>query len=217
MLSTSLARAGKVGRLLGEMARNPSIATELPNWVRERKRTTMELRRPWWPYRATAAVAQRLPDDATVLEYGGGGSTLWLHDRGARVTCIEHDTAWHDELRRTLPADVTLILREPTADGSMTSEAEPGRFFDQYAAAASDLPDAAFDLAIIDGRVRVACGLAAMGKVKPGGLLLLDDSHRERYRPLIEALDGWSRQDYRGLKPGGGVVHQTSVWTRPTF
>jgi hypothetical protein len=79
----------------------------------------------------------------------------------------------------------------------------------------ADQGDASLDLVIVDGRARVACGLAAMAKVKPGGMLLLDDSDRPRYARLREALTGWHGRDYRGFKPGGGPVCQTTVWTQP--
>ena len=44
-----------------------------------------------------------------------------------------------------------------------------------------DEPDASLDLVVVDGRARVECARRAMPKVKPGGLLLLDDTSRERY------------------------------------
>jgi hypothetical protein len=52
-------------------------------------------------------------------------------------------------------------------------------------------------------------------KVKPGGLLLLDDSTRPDYAGLLEHLAGWTRTDYVGLNMGGGLPRQTSVWHRP--
>jgi hypothetical protein len=57
--------------------------------------------------------------------------------------------------------------------------------------------------------------MAAIRKVRPGGRLLLDDSQRERYRPLLDALRGWRRVDSRGLKPREITVMQTTIWTRP--
>ena len=197
------------------MAKRPTLMLDLPQWLRDRQRTTLELRSPWWPYGAADAVAKRLPAGASVFEFGGGGSTLWLHDKGAKVTTVEHHRGWHDDLRRLLPDEVTLILREPTTEGSISSEGEPGGFFDDYVATVSALPDESLDLVIVDGRARVACGLAAMGKVKRGGMLLLDDSDRPRYAPLRERLEAWAREDFRGLGPGGGRVQQTSVWEAP--
>lgn len=148
-----------------------------------------------------------------MFEFGGGGSTLWLLDRGASVVCVESDPQWHAELARTLGERVDLRLIPARASGS---DAVPGAFFDDYVGAVRECLDSSLDLVIVDGRARVACGLAAMSKVKPGGMLLLDDSDRPRYAPLREALQSWQVADYRGLKPGGGPVCHTSVWQRPT-
>ena len=54
-----------------------------------------------------------------------------------------------------------------------------------------------------------------MPKVKPGGLLLLDDTERERYRPAVEML-GWERHVFTGLKATNIAPSQTSVWRRPS-
>jgi len=54
-----------------------------------------------------------------------------------------------------------------------------------------------------------------MRKVRPGGMLLLDDSDRDRYLPLQAALKDWVRVNYRGLKAGGGGVVESSIWTKP--
>ena len=207
-------RTQTVVKLAGDLARRPRLARELPVWLRHRNRTTMELRRPWWPYRAAEAVAAALPPGGRVFEFGGGGSTLWLHDLGATLTTVEHHKGWYEELRSLLPDDVTLILREPTSDGTASSESEPG-FFDDYVATIAEVADDSLDLVIVDGRARVACGTAAMDKVKPGGMLLLDDSDRPRYAQLVERLAAWPRTVHRGLKPGGGATFETSVWRRP--
>ena len=42
------------------------------------------------------------------------------------------------------------------------------------------------DVIAVDGRDRVNCVKHAMPKLKPGGVLVLDDSHRPRYREAFE-------------------------------
>lgn len=200
--------------MLGFIAAHPREITRLPRWLRERDAATMALRSPWWPYDAVAWVASALPPRPRVFEYGGGGSTLWLHDRGAQVTVAEHDAGWHAQLAAALPTGVRVLLVPPQPAGSITSAVEPG-FFDDYAAAADGEPDGSLDLVIVDGRARVDCALRAMPKVKPGGLLLLDDTDRPRYRPAADALAGWERHVFAGLKPGQRFAAQTSVWRRP--
>lgn len=67
-----------------------------------------------------------------------------------------------------------------------------GYGFEQYAKTASLVPAESIDLAMVDGRARLACISEVMPKIKPGGLFL-DNSERYRYRPGIELLseEGW--------------------------
>jgi hypothetical protein len=205
--------ARKLADFATTYARQPGRArSDYVRWRRDRRLPTLVARRPWWPYVAVEAVEAALPARARVVEYGGGGSTLWLLDRGATVVCIEHDRDWAATLTEEADGRAELRLVEPSTSGEVSSG---GLFYDDYVTAVADLPDGSQDLVIVDGRARVACGLAAMSKVRPGGMLLLDDSDRARYEGLREALAGWRGQDYRGLKLGGGPVFQTSVWTRP--
>jgi hypothetical protein len=213
--TTLRGRAEHYGRIAAFAVEHPRQASELWRWWHDRHRPPIESRMPWWPYRAIDAVQRALPPNASVLEFGGGGSTLWLHDLGADVTCVEHDPDWLERLQKALPADVRLVLREPQATGSIQSARPQDSYFDEYVAVACDIPDGSLDLVIIDGRARVACGMAAALKVKPGGLLLLDDSTRPDYAGLLEHLAGWTRTDYFGLKMGGGLPRQTSFWRRP--
>jgi len=195
-------------------AARPRRIPEVARWRRDRAQAPLDLRVPWWPFIAVTGVASRLPVGARAFEFGGGGSTLWLQDQGVQVTTVEHDPEWHRALQRSLPKPEDMILSQPGEAGALLTSLHPGKFFDDYVATINGFQDGIFDLVILDGRVRVACGMAAMPKLRPGGMLLLDDSDRPKYAPLCKILDGWSRTDYRGLKPGGGLC-QTSVWKRP--
>jgi hypothetical protein len=82
---------------LSFIAAHPRELARVRRWLRERNATTMTLRSPWWAYDAISWVAEGLPPQPRVFEYGGG-STLWLEDRGATVTVAEHDEQWHRQL-----------------------------------------------------------------------------------------------------------------------
>lgn len=140
---------------------------------------------------------------------------MWLRDQGASVTSIEHDAAWYADVRRPLGADTDVRLIEPDLEGALTSRVHPGVAFDAYVRAVASEPDGSFDLVIVDGRVRVACAKAAMPKVRPGGMLLLDDSDRKKYQEVHHVLAEWEPHHFQGLKPGGRGVCRTTVWVRP--
>jgi hypothetical protein len=201
-------------RVVRYLARHPQEISRLPQWLPQRSLSPMALRTPWWPYDAATWVATQLPPHARVFEYGGGGSTLWLQDQGATVTVAEHDEQWHQRLSEAVLPGTEILLRRTEPIGQVTSAVEPG-FFDGYVAAIDEEAADSFALVIVDGRARTECVRHAMPKVKPGGLLLLDDTDRVRYQPAIALLAGWERHVFEGLKPGEPSPAQTSVWRRP--
>lgn len=206
----------RIGELALFLLRRPRAVLDLPRWIRDCFTVPTTRREPWWPYPMIRLMAIALPAKARVFEFGCGGSTLWLEDRGARITSVEHDRQWYALIRAAArSSETTLRLVEPSADGRFTSVEAPGQFFDAYVAAADGLDPASQDLVIVDGRARVECALRAASKVRPGGWLMLDDSNRDRYRAVHEALHGWSATTVGGLKPGGLFGTETTIWRRP--
>lgn len=207
-----LQNLGKTG---GHLISHPGDITTVPRWFRERRASTMDLRQPWWPYAMTAYVESVLPASARVFEYGGGGSSLWLADRGAHVTTVEHDSGWDRQLRRVVPPrQVELLLVPPSESGQITSATHDG-FFDDYVGSIDSYSDDIFDLVIVDGRARVECAMRARQKLKRGGMILLDDSDRPRYAAAVRALDAWPSRSVEGLKVGSSIPARTTIWTRP--
>ena len=191
----------------------PSQYSDLVRWVQLHGSTTLSAAMPWWPFPVIDFVDRHLPRGSRVLEFGGGGSTLWLLERGHQVTSVEHDQQWSEVLLDKVPAGHVVSV-PVAASGEITSPVEPG-FFDSYVAVADGFDDEALDLVIVDGRARVECGRRARPKVKRGGMLLLDDSDRERYLPLVGELGSWERRDFTGLKPGSGGPRHSSIFIRP--
>ena len=84
-----------------------------------------------WMGRAELAVLERLlaRGDA-VLEFGAGGSTLWLAERVREVHSVEHDPAWAEKIRAAAPPNVTLHLRLPAFPSPAGTPAAPGQYAD---------------------------------------------------------------------------------------
>jgi hypothetical protein len=193
------------------LSRNPTELRTLPKWIELRSATPTKLRLPWWPFPVTDFVREILPAGARVFEFGAGGSTLWLEDLGAMVTAVEHDAQWFQLLQAETGPDTTLILREPEKDGRTGSEMADG-YFDSYLAVVDAVEPRSLDLVIVDGRCRVEAGLRGLGKIRPGGWLLLDDSWRPRYRRLGEMLEMYESRRFEGLRPAGGTPSTTTCW-----
>lgn len=163
---------------------------------------------PWWSYAAIRWLDSVLTHQHHVFEFGSGNSTLWLAQRVATVTSVEHDEVWFDRIRRALPENAEIMLRS-----SPSSEARSDAN-DEYILAYLQ-QDIEFDLVIIDGLTRNACARVVPERLREGGLILLDDADRPKYAETHQLLGelGFGRIDFFGLKPGVGHLSTTSVFS----
>lgn len=130
---------------------------------------------PWWNVAATREVAGflRARPEARVFEYGAGASTIWLARHAASVISVEHHAGWHQRLIGEVARFPNIELHHRELDG------------DAYIGAIEDA-GGAFDMIVVDGRRRTECLARAIPHLAPGGIILLDDSGRSRYRSAIE-------------------------------
>lgn len=192
-----------LARSAREIWRDPASGRGFLRLLGTRGRSTMTLRLPWLPFRLIDELSAKVGPDARVFEYGGGGSTLWFLDRGASVVTVEHDRDWARALSDAVPADRWELL-ERSSDNA----------FEDYVSAILAFPDHAFDVVVVDGRERGRCLLAAVEKVRPGGLLILDDSDRARYAAAMDQVD-WPRREVVGFAPAKPTLAYSTVFTRP--
>ena len=170
---------------------------------------------PKKPFLAPAAVRfldQRLPRAGIGLEWGSGRSTRWFARRLASLVSVEYDDRWHTIVGLQLAEDglSNVDLRLVPLDHPRNEPTRP--VYDplpRYVALADTFPDDHFDFIEVDGHYRQACVAAALRKLKPGGLLLIDDTN-------WLALDEW------GVPSSWDLVHQsrkintvTSLWRKP--
>jgi len=189
---------------LGWLVRRPRLARDLPRTLRTVGKNTLDLREAWLPYELTDSLRDRVGPGTRVFEYGGGGSTAWFADLGADVTTVEHHPEWvahlSDQFR---DAERVEIVRRSEADG-----------YADYVSAIDAYPDESFDVVVVDGRERVRCFQQSIPKVRPGGLLILDDADRSRYASAFTAVS-WPREVVHGFAPCKPTMGHTAVFTRP--
>ena len=65
---------------------------------------------------------------------------------------------------------------------------EVRRDYVNYFRALNDIEDASLDFAIVDGRARTECCMEILPKIKKGGILILDNSERDRYYPVFDKM-----------------------------
>ncbi|MBO9517035.1 MAG: class I SAM-dependent methyltransferase [Porphyrobacter sp.] len=146
----------------------------------------VELDLPWWNVAATREVETFLAvhPNARVFEYGAGASSAWLAARSGELVSVEHDAGWHVLISPLIGTFSNAVVwhRDLAGEGYIGAIGEAGGLF---------------DLIVIDGRRRVECLARAIPHLKPGGIILFDDSGRKRYRADIERC-GLREQHYFG-------------------
>jgi hypothetical protein len=175
---------------------------------------------PWVNERAKQWFDTHVSGDSAVFEYGSGSSTIYFARKARLVRSVEYKFEWYMRIRRRIRevglenCTVSFIPPEKGADGSyMSGDPRLGDInFKTYAEKISFSPDASYDIVFIDGRARNACARSALPKVKDGGYIALDNSERPEYRPTLEYLASFKREDYSGPVPGLQGIHTTSVW-----
>jgi len=159
---------------------------------------------PWWLYAAIDQIGDAIQPDWEMFEWGSGGSTLWFAQRARFVTSYEHDLAWCNK-----------TMGELAQYGLSNAIVEYQPNLDVYAEAILDYAEP-FDLISVDGRNRAGCLCCAVGMVKPGGYLVLDNSEREQYQDAMRLYDGWQRWDYAKVPDQAGYAEWcATVWRRP--
>ena len=156
---------------------------------------------PFISYAAFEFLTARVRRDMRVFEYGSGSSTLWWAARVAEVVAVENDPQWYDIIGRQLPENGKLLLGS-VADGS-------------YARAIRQVPQG-FDVVVVDGRERTECAREALTALSPEGIVIWDDSDRDRYREGIQEIlaAGFRELDLVSMGPSTAVLHHTSVLYR---
>jgi hypothetical protein len=207
------------------MLRQPGQARSILRWLASLAPAPLRPNIPWLVFAAVARLEAIDLRGARVFEYGSGASTRYWLRRGATLTSIEHDPAWYAQVQRTLPrgapVDYRLVQPEPAPPGdpsdpnAYASAALPGWSFRRYVEQIAAVRDDSLDIVLIDGRARPACLAQALPKVRPGGLVILDNSDRPYYTAQLGAAPaGFTPTIYTGAVPGVPVFAQTTFFLR---
>lgn len=172
--------------------------------------------KPWLPYQATRYIESLKPKK--VFEWGSGGSTLFWTQLGCSfLVSIEHDQGWYDKIKPQLPEWVD-YKHIPFEEGEICNDksdpccyksgsTELGQVnFKKYASAIDEY--GSFDLVLIDGMARTSCLVHAHSHVRPGGVIVLDNTGDRPY--YLEKTEdrlfgnwetGWEKIKFFGYGP----------------
>jgi hypothetical protein len=212
-----------------KILRMPGQRKHLFRWLRSAgEGYLLEAPSPWMTFDAIEVLAASLRPGMRVFEYGSGGSTLFWAKMGADVVSIEHDPLWFGTVQKRLSGlrgvDYRLVEPEPGKLGD--DPGDPGAYtsdddrykesnFRRYVMQIDQFPENTFDLVSIDGRARPSCIVHAAPKVKPGGLLVLDNAERAYYLARTRgSLAGFEERIYPGCLPATRHLSQTNIYRR---
>lgn len=163
---------------------------------------------PWYTYPAIEYLSQFDYGGKRVFEYGCGYSSLFWAKRAAKVISIEDNPEWFARWREEFKCpNLSVYWRDE-------GEAYFNAIFEQ---------DEVYDVIAIDGKCRSYCAAAAVRKLAPGGIVILDDSDRintsqEYVRAVAELRAANLLQvDFYGFCPMNNYTKTTSVFFSRDF
>lgn len=144
---------------------------------------------PWFTYSAVDFIKDRLNNKLNVMEFGSGNSTLFFAERVKKVTSVEHDNTWFQNIIKKKISNVEIkLVSSETAEDYIQALSAFGKF----------------DVIIIDGLFRNECIKASLKYLSESGIMILDDSERNDYADGIKYMlsSGLKRLDFSGIAPG---------------
>lgn len=157
---------------------------------------------PWMNYAIIDFLDERLKRDFSLFEFGSGYSTSFYAGRVGRVVSVEYDRNWYELVKKQVPENVEVIFKEKDIDGD----------YCRTVLAAGD----EYDVIVVDGRDRCNCLKQSILALKSGGVLVLDDSQRDRYRECFEyaKANGFKVLSMSGIKATGNKKVTTTIFYR---
>lgn len=173
---------------------------------------------PWLTATAVLLLEEWLKPTDFGLEWGSGRSTSWFASRVGKMVSVESNQAWFKIVTDKLAAQG---LKEKVeyhwekTEGNVHQTDWPE---DPYVRVIDAFPDQTFDFILVDGVHRLGCFKRAIAKVKPGGMIILDNANR--YVPNLTPRGFTTvhepRADYSSVEWGtllGQIAHWRKIHT----
>ena len=224
-----------------------SVRHWTPRYLRDRAELKLyewqHPRAPWLTQRAVWLLDRLLKPSDVGLEWGSGRSTLWFARRSSHLVSVEHNEDWYRQVEQQLararvetvdyrlahpPAEVIEEWSNGHANGHGLSNGKPDQS-NAYVDVIDEFEPNSLGFALVDGLYRGECALRATEKLKPGGVLIVDNvnwfipsrSVAPGSRPIgaPPASEAWAEligilREWRTIWTSNGVT-DTAVWLKP--
>jgi len=155
---------------------------------------------PWYTYSAIDFLLARDFAGKSVLEFGGGQSTLFWSARAASVLTVEEDLGWFQKLKTMVPQNVE--LRHVPVDRASRTLEPIGSILEARGKV--------FDIIVVDGHLRRELTALAFEYLAPRGAIVLDNAEGYGFHEETKWRD-CRRIDFYGFTPGVWRQHCTSL------
>lgn len=163
---------------------------------------------PWYTFPAIEYLSQFDYADKKIFEFGCGYSTAFWAQRAQKVKTIEDNLSWYDRWCKEFDfANLDLLWRDEGEGYENALLETAGKF----------------DVIVIDGKRREECSKAAVVRLAPGGMIILDDSDRintsQEYVNAVKTLRNADliQVDFYGFCPMNNYTKTTSLFLRRDF
>ncbi|MEN9573053.1 MAG: hypothetical protein RL514_908 [Verrucomicrobiota bacterium] len=200
----------KLGRVVAHLATHPRhVGAYLTHGLLCR-RSPLELGVPWFAQSAIEFLEGHVTKAMHVFEYGSGGSTVFFARRAATVLSTEDNEDWLQLVQQA-------VAQEKLSNVRLHHHPYDFHHADDFAQSAylRSLPDAPMDIIVVDGMeeatpVRPQCFRHAETRIKPGGIIIVDDSWR--YLELRTSHRAKSWREFRSTGPCRPGVTSTDIY-----
>lgn len=158
---------------------------------------------PWVTYSFIDFIKERITSELHIFEYGSGNSTLFYAQIAGSVCSVEHDKLWFEKSSKINLPNVKMIQCDLVEGG-------------KYSRSAVD-SGVNYHVIIVDGRDRVNCCKHSVNAITEDGVIVLDDSEREKYTEAVSFLkeQGFKHIPFTGMAPGVIIPKCTSIFYKP--
>lgn len=155
---------------------------------------------PWYTYPALEYIKQLDFSNKQVFEYGSGNSTIFWSTIAKKVISIENNSEWYEKVvsRVDRNTEIKLIVNNTLYVQEILSHGN-------------------FDIIVVDGSCRLECAQAAINRLNPGGMIILDNSdwHIKTAKFLRES--NLIQVDMTGIGPINPYAWTTSFFIHRDF
>lgn len=154
---------------------------------------------PWFTYPAIDFLNARDLSGLSILEFGGGQSSLFWAGKSKSVLTFEDDEVWAAEIKAKAPEnlEVVLLLSKDNLQASSVRKTLQER-------------NNKYSVIIIDGLARASMVGVAFDYIESDGVIICDNSEGYGFFQAWQKHKGFLRADFYGHAPGVYHPHCTS-------